>query len=29
MLLPGIPEVIKEVDLENKKIIVHLLEGLV
>ena len=29
ILLPGIPEVIKEVDLENKKIIVHLLEGLV
>ena len=29
ILLPGIPEVIKEVDLENKKIIVHLLKGLV
>ncbi len=29
ILLPGIPEVIKEVDVENKKIIVHLLKGLV
>lgn len=29
LLLPGIPDVIKEVDLENKKIIVHLLKGLV
>ncbi len=29
ILLPGIPEVIKEVDVESKKIIVHLLEGLV
>ena len=28
-LLPGIPEVIKNVDLENKKITVHLLKGLV
>ena len=27
-LLPGIPEVIKEISLENKKIIVHLIEGL-
>lgn len=29
ILLPGIPEVIKEVDVKNKKIIVHLLKGLV
>ena len=29
ILLPGIPEVIKEVDIENSKIIVHLLKGLV
>ena len=29
ILLPGIPEVIKNVDLENKKITVHLLKGLV
>lgn len=29
ILLPGIPEVIKEIDVENKKIIVHLLKGLV
>jgi len=29
ILLPGIPDVIKEVDLENKKIIVHLLKGLI
>ena len=29
ILLPGIPEVIKEVDVENKKIIVHLLKGLI
>ena len=29
ILLPGIPEVIKKVDIENKKIIVHLLKGLV
>ena len=29
ILLPGIPEVIREVDIENKKIIVHLLKGLV
>jgi 16S rRNA processing protein RimM len=29
LLLPGIPEVIKNVDIENKKIIVHLLKGLV
>lgn len=28
-LLPGIPEVIKEIDLEKEKIIVHLLKGLV
>ena len=27
-LLPGIPEVIKKVDLENSKIIVNLIEGL-
>ena len=29
ILLPGIKEVIKEVDIDNKKIIVHLLKGLV
>ncbi len=29
ILLPGTPEVIKEVNLEEKKIIVHLLKGLV
>ena len=29
LLLPGIPDVIKEVDLENKKITVHLLKGLI
>ena len=29
VLLPGIKDVIKQVDLENKKIIVHLIEGLV
>ena len=29
ILLPGIPEVIKEVNLEGKKITVHLLKGLV
>ena len=29
VLLPGIPEVIKEVNLEENKIIVHLLKGLV
>lgn len=29
ILLPGIPEVIKSVDIENKKIVVHLLKGLV
>ena len=29
ILLPGIPDVIKEVDIENNKIIVHLLKGLV
>ena len=29
ILLPGIPEVIKEIDVENKKIVVHLLKGLV
>ena len=27
-LLPGIPEIIKEISLENGKIIVHLIEGL-
>lgn len=27
-LLPGIDEVIKQIDLENEKIIVHLIEGL-
>ena len=29
ILLPSIPDVIKEIDLENGKIIVHLLKGLV
>lgn len=29
ILLPGIPDVIKEVDIENHKITVHLLKGLV
>ena len=29
ILLPGIPDVIKEVDVENKKIIVHILDGLI
>lgn len=29
ILLPGISEVIKEVDIENKKIIVHLIQGLI
>ena len=29
ILLPGIPDVIKEVDIENNKIIVHLLKGLI
>ena len=29
ILLPKIPEVIKEIDVENKKIVVHLLKGLV
>ena len=29
ILLPAIKEVIKEVDIKNKKIIVHLLEGLI
>ena len=29
VLLPGIKDVIKQVDLERKKIIVHLIEGLV
>lgn len=29
ILLPGIPDVIKNVDLENKKITVHLLKGLI
>ena len=28
ILLPSIPEVIKKIDLENEKVIVHLLEGL-
>lgn len=28
ILLPSIPEVLKEIDLENEKIIVHLIEGL-
>ncbi len=29
ILLPSIKEVIKQVDLENKKIIVHIIEGLI
>ena len=29
LLLPAIKDVIKQVDINNKKIIVHLLEGLV
>ena len=29
ILLPSIPDVIKEIDVENKKIIVHLLPGLI
>lgn len=29
ILLPSIKEVIKEIDLENKKIIVHILKGLI
>lgn len=29
LLLPSIPDVIKEIDLENEKIIVHLLKGLI
>lgn len=29
VLLPAIKEVIKEVDLDNKKIIVHIIEGLI
>lgn len=29
LLLPGIPDVIKQIDLEKEKIIVHLLKGLV
>lgn len=29
LLLPGIPDVIKEIDLEKEKIIVHLLKGLI
>ncbi len=28
ILLPSIPEVLKEIDLENEKIIVHIIEGL-
>ena len=28
-LLPGTPDVLKEVDLENKKIIVHIIPGLI
>lgn len=28
ILLPSIPEVIKEIDLEKRKVIVHLIEGL-
>lgn len=28
LLLPSIPDVLKEIDLENEKIIVHLLKGL-
>ena len=29
ILLPGIKEVIKQIDIENEKIVVHLLEGLI
>lgn len=29
ILLPGIKEVIKQIDIENEKIIVHLLDGLI
>ncbi len=29
LLLPGISDVIKEIDLENEKIVVHLLKGLI
>ena len=29
ILLPGIDEVIKEVDLDNEKILVHLIPGLI
>lgn len=29
ILLPGIPNVIKDVDLNNKKITVHLIPGLI
>ena len=29
ILLPGIKQVIKQIDIENEKIVVHLLEGLV
>ena len=29
ILLPAIKEVLKQVDLENKKIIVHIIEGLI
>ena len=29
ILLPGIPDVIKEIDLEQEKIVVHLLKGLI
>lgn len=29
VLLPGIPEVIKETNLEARKIVVHILQGLI
>ena len=29
ILLPGIREVLKDIDLENEKIIVHILKGLI
>lgn len=29
ILLPSIPEVLKEIDLENEKVIVHLIKGLI
>ena len=29
ILLPAIEDVIKDVDIKNKKIIIHLLEGLI